>query len=119
MKENKTRTIIILHIFLMIYSLFGICSKLAAREDFLSGKFILLYGAVIFSLGIYAIVWQQIIKRMPLVSAYANKAVTVIWGIVWGRLFFEETVTLQKIIGAIIIIAGILLVVTDKEKQDD
>ncbi len=85
----------------------------------MSTRFILLYGAVIFSLGIYAIVWQQIIKRMPLVSAYANKAVTVIWGIVWGRLFFEETITLKKIIGAIVIIAGILLVVTDKEKQDD
>ena len=63
-------------------------------------------------LGIYAIVWQQIIKKLPLTVAYANKAITVVWGILWGILFFDESISFFKILGAMIIIAGIVLYVT-------
>ena len=69
--------------------------------------------------------WQQVIKHMPLITAYANKAVTVIWGIIFGYLIFDETITLRKIIGAIIIIAGVYFIVSadaeeeSDEKQDD
>ena len=79
-------------------------------------------AVVLFVLFIYAIAWQQIIKKMPIVTAYANKAVMVIWGIVWGYVFFHEAITIQKIIGAVIIIAGVYLVVTGddytQEKED-
>lgn len=119
-KPKKTIiTLIFLHILLLVYSLLGICSKLAAQVPFMSFQFIMYYGVVILNLGIYAICWQQIIKRMPLVTAYANKAITVIWGILWGKLFFQESISLPKIIGALIIICGIILVVTDKEGEDD
>lgn len=119
MKANKKkiRPLLVLHILLFVYSLLGIFSKLAARESFLSPKFILYYGIVIMNLGIYAIIWQQIIKNLPLVAAFANKAVTVIWGIVWGKIFFQEEITLRKIVGALIIMVGIILVVTE-EKND-
>ncbi|WP_102380364.1 EamA family transporter [Raoultibacter timonensis] len=69
----------------------------------------LLYGGVLAILGVYAIGWQQILKRMPLTSAFSNKAVTVVWGIVWGALFFSEPVTPLKVIGAVFIIAGVVL----------
>ena len=61
----------------------------------------------------YAIAWQQVLKRLPLVTAYANKAVTVIWGLVLGSAFFQEKITLQKVIGAFIIIFGVYLVVSE------
>ena len=61
----------------------------------------------------YAIAWQQVLKRLPLVTAYANKAVTVIWGLVLGATFFQEKITLQKVIGAFIIIFGVYLVVSE------
>ncbi|MBO4390458.1 MAG: transporter [Lachnospiraceae bacterium] len=93
---------------LMIYSTSGICSKLAAGEPFLSLKFCLYYGAVIVLLGFYAIGWQQIIKRIPLTTAFANKAVTVAWGIVWGFLVFHESITPGKVIGAALVIAGVV-----------
>ncbi len=118
MKENKKKILILLHILLLIYSLLGICSKLAAQEEFLSFKFCLFYFVVILNLGIYAICWQQIIKRLPLVTAFANKAITVAWGILWGMLFFHEKITVNKIIGAVIIIVGIVLVVTDTEEKN-
>ena len=114
--KHINKALIVLHIVLVVYSFLGIASKLAAGEDFLSAKFIMYYAVVIFNLGVYAIVWQQLLKHLPLVTAYANKAVTVIWGIVFGYIFFGEAITVQKIIGSIVIIAGIYLVVTaDKE----
>ena len=62
---NRIKTLFLLHIMLMIYSMSGICSKLAAGQKFLSFKFCLYYGLIIVLLGFYAIGWQQIIKRMP------------------------------------------------------
>ncbi len=116
---KKARYLIILHIILALFSVSGIFSKLAAGEDMLSRKWILYYGTVLLFLFIYAIAWQQIIKKMPIVTAYANKAAMVIWGIIWGYIFFGEAVTIKKIIGAIIIIAGVYLVVTGDEYAED
>lgn len=63
----------------------------------------------------YAIAWQQILKRMPLTVAYANKPVSLIWGMVWGTLIFKEGITWKMILGAVIIFAGICLVVSEDE----
>ncbi len=106
----------------MIFSLGGVASKTAAGSEFLSAKFIICYGLVLLILFVYAIVWQQMLKRLPLVTAYANKAITVVWGIIWGYVFFGESVTARKIIGAVIVIAGVCIVVmadndvADKDK---
>lgn len=109
MNRITLKSYLSLHLVLMIYSMSGICSKLAAGELFLSMKFCAYYAMVIALMGFYAIGWQQIIKRMPLTTAFANKAVTVVWGIVWGALFFHENITIGKLIGALLIIAGVIL----------
>lgn len=93
----------------MIYSISGIFSKIAGGYSFLSLQFCLFYGGVILLLGFYAIFWQQIIKRLPLSVAFANKAVTVIWGSIWGTLFFDEKISLGKVIGSVIVIIGVVL----------
>ena len=104
----------------MVYSTSGILSKLAAGEPFLSFKFCLYYGGIIALLGIYAIGWQQIIKRLPLTTAFANKAVTVVWGIIWGAVFFREAITVGKIVGAMFVIAGVaLFAMADGDKEAD
>ena len=108
-KNNKLSTYLVLHILLAAYSCSGIFSKLAAKAEFLSINFFLYYGAIILILGVYAIAWQQIIKRLPLTTAFANKAVTIVWGIVWGALFFNESITAGKIIGALFVVAGVVL----------
>ena len=115
MKINKTKYFIILHFELLIYSLGCICSKLAGQYDFLSFWFIFFYGLVILNLGVYAIVWQQIIKKLPLNTAYSNKAVTIAWGILWGFLFFQETIKWNMILGAIIVVIGVIIVVRADE----
>ncbi|MBM6817578.1 transporter [Olsenella uli] len=94
---------------LAVYSLSSVCAKLAAGFDFMSLGFIACYGGMIALLGVYAIGWQQVIKRLPLTYAYANKAVTVLWGIVWGVLLFQEQVSPLKVLGALIVLAGVVL----------
>ena len=118
-KVSNIKYIAILHIVLFVYSILGIASKVASGKDFLSLEFCFYYGIVILNLFLYAILWQQIIKKRPLITAYANKAVTVIWGIVWGSLFFKEEISFGKIVGAIIIILGIYLVVSTKDEGEN
>jgi drug/metabolite transporter (DMT)-like permease len=101
-----------------VYSFSSVLSKLAANEEFLSFKFCLCYGGIIILLGIYAIFWQQIIKKLPLTSAFANKAITIIWGILWGMLFFNEKLTLGMIIGSLLIISGIVLYALSDSEGD-
>ena len=109
MNKDKIKIFFLLHIMLMTYSMSGICSKMASREHFLSFRFCLFYGIVLALLGLYAVGWQQIIKRLPLTTAFANKAVTIVWGIIWGFVFFKEAVTLGKIIGAVLVVVGVVL----------
>lgn len=116
MKKTSLRVLILLHLLVMGYSFSGVFTKLASNAQFPSIKFIICYGMVIFILGIYAIGWQQIIKRMPLTTAFSNKAVTVVWGIIWGAIFFSEGITFGKIVGATLVIAGVILfVIADSE----
>ena len=116
--NKNTKTILALNVLLMFFSLGGIFSKLASKQPFLSLKFILCYGALRFIMFVYAIGWQQVIKRLPLTMAYANRAVTIVWGIIWGLLFFNEKLNVGKIIGAVIVIAGVLLYVTESEEGE-
>ena len=108
---KKAQIFIELHILLMMYSLGSVCSKAAGRAEFLSIQFIGLYVLVLLDLFFYALLWQQILKKMPLSVAYANKAVTVIW----GMLFFCEKISIYQAVGSLVIIIGIYLVVSADE----
>jgi drug/metabolite transporter (DMT)-like permease len=100
---------------LILFSLGGVCAKMAAGHPGLSVPFLFWYSLVIFNLGIYAIVWQQIIKYLPSKTAYANKAITIVWGLFWGVFLFTEAITWQMIVGAIVVIIGVVLVVSADE----
>lgn len=121
MKRNVIKSYVFLHIVVFIYSMSSILTKKAALSEFLSLEFIVLYGLVLMCMGVYAVVWQQVIKNLPLNVAFANKSVTVIWGMVWGSIFFDEVVTPKMVIGAVIVITGVVIVITggEKKKQGD
>ena len=119
MDTNRSKAFLALHSLLLLYSLGGICSKLAAGQPFLSFKFCLCYAGVIGVLFIYAIGWQQIIGRIQLTTAFANKSVTVIWGLLWGFVFFGESVTPGKLIGTALVICGVVLfAISDRNESD-
>lgn len=119
MNKTKLKTLLGLHLLLMVYSMSSICSKLAAGSEFLSFRFCLFYAVIIALLGLYAIGWQQVIKRLPLTVAFANKSITVVWGIIWGVVFFREEITAGKVVGALLVIAGVILYVRDDGGEEE
>ena len=109
--EGNKKSFLLLHGILCLYSCGAIVSKTAAQKELFSIEFLVLYGIVLCNLGIYAIAWQKVLKNVPLNIAYANKAITVIWGMIWGFLFFKENITIQKVLGALIIIVATIMIV--------
>jgi len=108
-KEAKWKNYLFLHFLFFLYSLFSVFSKMGSRTEPFSLSFFLCYGGAFFMLGLYALGWQQILKRMSLFMAYSGKAVVILWGILWGTLLFQEAISVRKIIGAVIIMTGIIL----------
>ncbi len=115
MNKSRLKDYLALHAIMFLSSFIIIISKLASAYPFLSRKFILYFYLINFMSTIYAIVWQQIIKRIPLNTAYSTKSIVIIWGVLWGRLFFMEKVTPLMIVGSLTIIVGIILVVNADE----
>ncbi len=116
---KKFKPYIFLHLIILFNSLGGICSKIASQKQFLSFEFCFFYGMALFVLAVYAVLWQQAIKKIPLNIAYSNKAVTLIWGIIWGAVIFREHISITNIIGAAVVLAGVLLMVTGGEKKNE
>lgn len=116
LKDNiKLKPYLLLYGNLLIYSFSTVCSKMASGYPFLSLGFIVFYGLVLTSLMIYAVLWQQVLKRLPLSVAFANKSVTIIFGMLWGAIFFGEPIKINMLIGCAVIIAGVYLVVSEDD----
>ena len=111
----KLKDILLLQIVFLIYSINSIVAKFASGQEF-GFTFICLYGLEVLILGIYAILWQQMIKKFELSVAYANKAVTLIWAMIWGALLFKEQITLTKVGGILLVIIGIVILNSGKEE---
>lgn len=111
-EPRRARTLLFLHGVLLLYSIGGIHAKLAATSPLLSTGFLVNCAMLILISSIYAYVWQQLLKVMPLNTAYASKSVTIIWGFLWGRLLFAEHITLPMAAGALLVAAGLLLIVS-------
>ena len=109
-----------LHILLLVYSSTSFFSKNASMQEFLSPAFFAFYAGMIVVLGIYAVGWQQVIKHLPLTLAFANKAVTVAWGVCWSVFFFHEAITVQMVVGAAIVMVGVALFsYADAKEQEE
>ena len=119
-RNDKKSLFLLLHISLLFSSLSGVCSKLASgyTDNIFSIPFLFWFGLVFVIMFGYAIIWQQVLKRMPLTIAYANKPVTLIWGIIWGRLIFGEKITWNMLVGACVIFLGIYFVTTQEEPSE-
>ena len=118
MKRTEIRYYFLLHLLMLMLSFGGVVSKTASGLPFLSLKWILLYGVLLLILGLYAIFWQQLLRHIMLSRAYACKSVTIVWGMIWGVLFFHELLTVKHIIAGVLVIAGVVLIASGKETHD-
>jgi drug/metabolite transporter (DMT)-like permease len=93
----------------LLYSVSGVLGKLAAGEAWPSPGFFWLYGLSLTILAVYAFLWQRALRLFPLTTAFAGKGAVTLWGIVWGAVFFRESLNPAKILAAALIAAGVAL----------
>ena len=93
----------------MVYACVGICTKMAALQTPFSWPYLLWFAGAVAIIGIYAILWQQVLRRIELSTAYMFKGTTLIFTMLIAALLFGEAITVQNIIGSVIIITGITL----------
>ena len=93
----------------LVYACTSICTKMASRQEMLSWPYLLWIAGAIGVLGLYALLWQQVIARMPLSTAYMFKGTSLIFVLLFSALLFGEAITTNNLIGSAIIIAGIVL----------
>ena len=94
---------------IFIYTTSGVFSKLASQQDFISIPYLAFLCGSVAVLGIYAVLWQQIIKRMPVGDAYLFKGTGAIFGLALAHFVFGESITVYNCIGTAVIICGITL----------
>lgn len=93
----------------LVYACTSIFTKMASRQEMLSWPYILWIAGAVGVMGLYAILWQQVITRLPLSTAYMFKGTSLIFVLLISALLFGETITTANIIGSVIIISGIVL----------
>ena len=72
-------------------------------------SYLLWIAGAIGVMGVYAVLWQQLIARMPLATAYMFKGTSLIFVLLISALLFGEAITINNVIGSAIIIGGIVL----------
>ena len=107
--HSKISRIIALFLINLLYASVGIFTKLASQQEFLSWAYVFSFGGAVAVIGIYAILWQQIIRKIELSTAYMFKGTTIIFTMLFAHWLFGEQITWNNIVGAAIIIIGIVL----------
>ena len=115
MAKYKLRLYLPLYANFVMLSFSSVFAKFAAMHPIFSSASIALYGLAFCVLGVYVLLWQQILKRMPLTQAYLNRAITIPLGMMWGALLFGEAISPRMVLGAAIILLGVALVVKGNE----
>jgi len=103
-----------LHGSILVFSLTSVLSKFAAieyEENGLHSKLLYLFiTLMLLNCAFYALVWQKIIKKFSLSTAYANRSVYLIWSQVWAIFIFRENISVINIIGMLLVFSGVLVV---------
>ncbi|HIS41332.1 MAG TPA: transporter [Candidatus Limiplasma pullicola] len=117
MSRPNARSMLLLHGTLLIYAVVSVFAKLAglrlAAQE--AGMTLVFLAAEAAALLAYSLLWQRVLRRMPLNFAYSNKGVCTLWTALFGLAFFGEQMTFGKAAGLAAVLAGVALVVTDHE----
>lgn len=113
------KNILMLQAVVVIYTLSSVVAKLATGKELFSFSFFLFYGLEIAILGVYAILWQQMIKRFDLSIAYANRAMALLWSALWAVLLFREGLGPKQVAGIVLVILGTVIVNIDTPSKKE
>ena len=115
---KKWISYIVLILAIAIYSTVGILTRCASMYPFMSWQYVLFVVGAVGVLGVYAIIWQQLIQRMEISLAYMFKGLGVVFALLICHYVFDEVITTRNILGAVVIIAGITLFALADARND-
>jgi len=115
MRSDTYKNYVFLHIGIVFYSFIALIAKQASGYNFFSFEFLMFISIEFFMLAVYAVLWQKILKKIDASTAYSNRAAAIIWTLLWGAIFFQEELSINNLIGAAVIIFGIVMVVKEDE----
>ena len=123
MKEKGVtlKNILSLQLIIIIYTISGVMAKFAAASAEAPLRMLMFLALEFVVLAIYAVLWQQMIKRFELSVAYANRAMAILWSMIWAGIFFHDEITFRNVLGVSIVLLGMVIVNLDarEEEQDD
>lgn len=93
----------------VLYACVTLFTKYAAQHEFLSWSYCIGLCGAIGVMGVYAVCWQQILKRIELSTAYMFKGTSLVFIMLFAFALFGEAITIMNVIGAIVIVIGITL----------
>lgn len=102
------RSVTFLLLVYLFYSTVSIATKFTSMQEMLSLRYFMGLAIVVVMLGIYAIIWQQVLKRIELTTAYMFKGTSLVFVLLFSALIFNETITLWNVVGAALIVGGIV-----------
>lgn len=105
---------VFLHVAFLIYSIIMVYMKWAAQFPVASISFFIAYFGLVVLLFGYAILWQQVIKNFEISRAYSHRGIIILWSMLWSVFLFGDTIQWNHILGAAIIIVGIVVVTKDE-----
>lgn len=105
--ERRNRLLVWLVGANLIYACTSIFTKSASGHELFSLPFLLWMLGAVAVLGIYALMWQQIISKMDLSKAYMFKGLSLIFVLAISTLMFGESISVQNILGSALIVFGI------------
>jgi drug/metabolite transporter (DMT)-like permease len=125
LKKRKIglKDILVMQVVFVIFILSNVVARLASQNldsfaTIFTFRFIMLVSLVLFLLAVYAVIWQQLIKRFELSIAYANKATSYLWALLWGMLIFNESITLSKVAGIAVVIVGVIIMNSEQTTKN-
>lgn len=106
---SRLKTVFVLLGVFFLYALVSVFTKYTSLQDPFSLQYFVGLVGAFGVMGVYAILWQQILRRIPLAEAYMFKGSSLIYLLFFSAILFGESITLANIVGSLLIVGGIAL----------
>ena len=112
---NKTVQYISLVLVYLFYAGISVIMKYTGLQQPLTIEWCVGFVLLVATLGVYAVAWQQILKRIELGVAYMFKGFSLFFIMVLLAICYDEPITPMKLLATGIIIVGIALYAKSNE----
>lgn len=105
----KRKDLLLLILVNLVYAGTSIFTKLASMEIPWSISYDVWMLCAVGVIGLYALLWQRIIARMDISTAYMFKGLSLVFVLLFSFFLFGELITVNNLLGSTLIITGIVL----------